>query len=51
MAEPAAGSERLPDLVLPDEYDDPSARRRREWLAHYHASRRSSTKASIADAG
>ncbi len=38
-------------LVLPDEYDDPSARRRREWLAGYHASRRSSTESSIADAG
>ena len=38
-------------LVLPDEYDDASARRRREWLADYHASRRSSTEASVADAG
>ena len=38
-------------LVLPDEYDDPSARRRREWLAGYHASRRASTEASVADAG
>jgi beta-glucosidase len=38
-------------LVLPDEYDDPSARRRREWLAGYHASRLASTEASIADAG
>ena len=38
-------------LVLPDEYDDPSARRRREWLADYHASRRASTEGSVVDAG
>ena len=38
-------------LVLPDEYDDPSVRRRRDWLAGYHASRRASTEASVADTG
>ena len=38
-------------LVLPDEYNDPSARRRREWLAGYHASRQASTEASVTETG
>lgn len=36
-------------LVLPDEYDDPSARRRREWLQEYHKSRQASTEPAMAE--
>ena len=33
-------------IVLPDDYNDPSSRRRRQWLAEFHKSRRASTEAS-----
>lgn len=38
-------------LVLPDEYDERSATRRREWLAAYHTSRRAAAEASLGAAG